>query len=325
MNIASPVALAGPLVSILIPAYNAEKWIRQCIDSALSQSYPFKEVIVVDDGSTDSTVEEIERYGDRVLFVKSAHAGANALRNRLTELANGEWLQYLDADDYLLPNKIADQMNFMMSEEWRFDVVYSPMIVRRETSRAEHATTITQPFDPSVQFFRWSSFCTHGILLRRAAVLEAGGWREDQPVCQEHELLLRLMKAGTKFGLWNQPGAVYRYHSSDTVSTRSPLRTIRIRMGITNQLETWLKATRGLTASCRKAAYIARMDTARTAWQHDEPYARELAQEATKHGHFWVRSNAGLPLLFQITARFFGFRTAQRLAQFLRGRERLPA
>ncbi len=306
------------MVSIVIPAYNAEKWIRQCIDSALGQSYPYKEVIVIDDGSTDSTVQEIKSYGDRVLLVQSEHAGANAVRNRLTRLAQGEWLQYLDADDYLLPNKIADQIEFMRKEGWRFDVVYSPMIIRREVSRSEQPTTISQPFDPKVQFFRWSAFCTHGIMLRRSAVLEAGGWREDQPVCQEHELLLRLLTAGNKFGLWNQPGAVYRYHGSDTVSTKSPLRTIRTRMGITNQLENWLRSSNGLTAACRKEVYIARMDTARTAWQHDESYGCELATAAAKDGHFWVESNSALPLAFQAMARLCGFQVAQKFAQYCR-------
>ena len=310
---------AEPLVSILIPAYNAEKWIRQCIESALGQTYPRKEVIVIDDGSTDRTIEEIQRFGDRISFVKSAHAGANAVRNQLTRLAKGEWLQYLDADDYLRPNKVADQIGFMRSCDRQLDVVYSPMIVRHETIQTEYATTITPPYDTNLQFLRWVSFSTHGILLRRSAVLEVGCWREAQLVCQEHELISRLIRSGKRFGVWNQAAAVYRYHSPDTVSTKAPLRTMQVRMGITNDFETWLKDMGGLTTAHRKEIYMARMDTARIAWTIDEAYGRELAQIAAKEGHFWIWSRAAVPISFQIVARIFGFHAAQRLARFIRG------
>ena len=78
----------------------------------------------------------INSYGDQVQLVRSSHAGANVVRNRLTDLARGEWVQYLDADDYLLSNKIADQMDFMNRDGWRYDVVYSPMIIRLESTGA---------------------------------------------------------------------------------------------------------------------------------------------------------------------------------------------
>ena len=89
-------------------------------------------------------------------------------------------------------------------------------------------------------------------------------------------------------------------------------------MGLTNQFETWLRGPSGFDESCRREAYIARMDTARTAWQHDPAYGRELAEAASKDGHFWVQSHAALPLGFQILTRCVGFNNAQRVAKFLR-------
>src|SRR5678815_984429 len=105
-----PTSALPPLVSILIPCYNAERWIRQCIESALDQTYPNKEVIVVDDGSKDASLEVIKSFGDRIRWETGPNRGGNAARNRLLQLAKGEWLQYLDADDYLLPEKISRQM-----------------------------------------------------------------------------------------------------------------------------------------------------------------------------------------------------------------------
>src|SRR5262249_50368883 len=99
-----------PLVSILIPCYNAEQWIGNCIRSALEQDYPNKEVIVLDDGSTDGSLKVVESFRNRIAIHPGPHAGANAARNRLTALAGGEWLQYLDADDHLLQGKLASQV-----------------------------------------------------------------------------------------------------------------------------------------------------------------------------------------------------------------------
>ena len=310
----------GPLVSILIPAYNAEKWIRYSIQSALGQTYAPIEVIVVDDGSTDGTVEEVLRFGDQVRLIHGGHAGANASRNLATAAARGEWLQYLDADDYLLPNKIADQIRFLRRNDWQFDTVYSPTILREESTCAETPTEIQPPYDVAVQFVRWVPFCTHGMLLRRSAVIEAGGWREDQPVCQEHELILRLITANRSLGIWNQPATVYRFHSSGTISKNNPLRTMRMRMSIVERFEGWLEDNGRMTPALRKEIYAARMDTARVAWAIDEAEGEALARQASRAGHHWIHGRHALPLSFQILTRAMGFRTAQRIARFVRTR-----
>lgn len=309
-----------PLVSILIPAYNAEKWIRFAIESALGQTYSPIEVIVADDGSTDGTLREIANFGERVKLIAGCHAGANAARNLLTENAAGEWLQYLDADDYLLPNKIADQMHFVEQNDWQLDAVYSPTILRDETTRSEVATTLREPYDVATQFIRWIPFCTHGVLLRRSAVWAAGGWKESQPVCQEHELICRMIIGQGRFGAWNQTGTVYRLHSSDTVSKNNPLRTMQMRMNILEQFENWLRETNQMTPVHRQEIYAAVLDTARIAWVIDEAAGERLAQRAARHGHHWIFHRPPLPISFQVLTRVLGFRTAQRIARVVRTR-----
>jgi len=108
-------------VSVLIPCFNAEKWIGQAILSALSQSHPYKEVLVVDDGSTDNSLEIIQSFGNQIRYETGPNRGGNVARNRLLDLARGEWLQYLDADDYLFPDKIAQQLPYSTNA----DVIYS--------------------------------------------------------------------------------------------------------------------------------------------------------------------------------------------------------
>lgn len=100
-----------PLVSILIPAYNAQEWIAETLQSALSQTWENKEIIVVDDGSRDKTFDAAQRFSSsRVRVVKQENQGAAAARNKALSLCQGRYIQWLDADDLLSPNKVSRQM-----------------------------------------------------------------------------------------------------------------------------------------------------------------------------------------------------------------------
>src|SRR5437016_5128593 len=113
-------------VSILIPCFNAERWIGQCIESALAQTWSEKEIIVLDDGSTDGSLDQIRKFDGVIRWETSRNRGSSAARNRLLELASGEWLQYLDADDCLLAEHVARQAAAAQRAP-KIDVVYSPV------------------------------------------------------------------------------------------------------------------------------------------------------------------------------------------------------
>src|SRR6266496_2716625 len=99
------------LVSILIPAYNAEPWIAETLRSAVGQTWPNKEIIVVDDGSTDQTLSIVRRFASKtVSVVTQENQGVCAARNKAFQLCQGDYIQWLDADDLLAPDKIAKQM-----------------------------------------------------------------------------------------------------------------------------------------------------------------------------------------------------------------------
>jgi len=103
--------MASTLVSIIIPAYNAEPWLRDALRSALAQTWEPKEIIVVDDGSTDRTLEIARQFeSEHLRVIANKHVGAAATRNKALELAKGDYIQYLDADDVLAPDKIAKQI-----------------------------------------------------------------------------------------------------------------------------------------------------------------------------------------------------------------------
>jgi glycosyltransferase involved in cell wall biosynthesis len=101
----------GPLVSILIPAFNAERFVRAALTSAIDQTWPSKEIILVDDGSADGTLAIARRFASSgVKVVTQEHRGAAAARNTAYSLSQGDYIQWLDADDLLSPDKIEQQM-----------------------------------------------------------------------------------------------------------------------------------------------------------------------------------------------------------------------
>jgi glycosyltransferase involved in cell wall biosynthesis len=118
------------LVSILIPAYNAGAWIADTIKSALDQTWPRKEIIVVDDGSTDRTFAIARQFASKdVAVVTRKNQGAASTRNHALSLSRGDYIQWLDADDLLSPDKVSKQMDVaneigsprtLLSSEWGY-------------------------------------------------------------------------------------------------------------------------------------------------------------------------------------------------------------
>ena len=110
------------LVSVIMPSYNSEKYIKDSIESVLKQTYPFWELIIVDDCSTDETIEIIKSLNDdRIrLFVNDHNSGAALSRNKALKEAKGKWIAFLDSDDLWLPTKLEEQLKFMIENDYKF-------------------------------------------------------------------------------------------------------------------------------------------------------------------------------------------------------------
>src|SRR5262249_36168082 len=162
---------------ILIPCYNAERWVGQAIESALAQTWANKEVIVVDDGSTDHSLAVIRQFDGLIRWESGPNLGGGVARNRLLELACGEWLQYLDADDYLLPSKIERQIEHSVIDP-DCDVICSPTAWEHLEDGQVLCTDeeIPEPRDPWILLALWRLPQTGGALWRRSALEEVGGW-----------------------------------------------------------------------------------------------------------------------------------------------------
>jgi glycosyltransferase involved in cell wall biosynthesis len=284
------------------------------------QTWPNKEVIVVDDGSTDGSPETIQQFGSSIRYELGPHRGGNATRNRLLELAEGDWLQYLDADDFLLPEKIERQLS-ELNDPPGVDVAYSPVILEHwDERRPIRHETVPIPFDDLwVNLIRWLLPQTGAALWRRSTIVEVGGWKPDQPCCQEHELYLRLLMADKYFRFCPTPGAVYRQWSSQTVCRKDPLLTALERLAIVDAAERHLKGLGALTEERRDAIACTRLETARTLFQLDREAALEVASNAkTAHPRHQLPALACFPRAYRSMYNLAGFHTAEILAAVAR-------
>jgi glycosyltransferase involved in cell wall biosynthesis len=115
--------MSDPLITVIIGAYNAERYLSEAIESVIGGTYRNLELIVVDDGSTDRTGEIAESYGDRVRCIRQPNGGMAASRNRGIAAANGDYLAFLDADDRFRPDKLERQLAIFDADP-ELDIVY---------------------------------------------------------------------------------------------------------------------------------------------------------------------------------------------------------
>lgn len=218
------------LISIVIPTYNHRRWISEAIDSALAQTYPDCEIIAVDDGSTDGTGKFLrERYGDRIRYVYQENRGRGAARNHGVRLARGEYIQFLDADDLILPEKIHSQTVFLDTHP-EYAAVYCHARVFYEDAP-----------DHSWDHHRQEAYCSGNILkseihepfllpimvlVRRVWVDKVGGFDETLRSNEDWDLWLRIAHAGGRFAYLPGPAmALHRARRKETARASVHLRS----------------------------------------------------------------------------------------------------
>ena len=243
------------LVSVIIPCFNAEKWLREAIDSVLAQTYPQIEIIAIDDGSSDRTLEIIKSYGNRVIWHTGENKGANNARNLGFTLAKGEYIQYLDADDYLLPDKIAKQVKYLQINS--ADFVYSDWRYQHHLGNGEvsldeiRVCGIKEDFLQSLlSNDRWSNLAP--ILFTRQIVNRVT-WDESLDAAQDRDFLFSVMLAGAKPTYQSGCDSIYRMHSDATISTASKLRWFKAHCLVMEKAESKLSAMGLFNSKYRQA------------------------------------------------------------------------
>jgi glycosyltransferase involved in cell wall biosynthesis len=234
----------GPLVSTIIPTYNRANLVPEAIDSVLAQTYPHVEVILIDDGSTDGTLEVLRRYGDRIHVISQPNAGPAAARNRGVMAAQGEMIAFLDSDDLWLPEKLARQVNLLqrlgeavpcclcnINMRWKdreltsFDVAWlNPVVAEGVWHNPEEIL--------ATRFVLFNQ----GVVIRREVLREIGGFDESFWLLEDYDLALRLSLRGD-WGFIRDPLVIWRESATSRLSRDAERDDLRWKLPLVEILE----------------------------------------------------------------------------------------
>ncbi|HWA07871.1 MAG TPA: glycosyltransferase family 2 protein [Opitutaceae bacterium] len=310
-----------PLVSILIPCYNAESWLADTLESALGQTWTHREIIVVDDGSRDGSLAVARRFEARgVRVIAQTNRGASAARNAALAASRGDWLQFLDADDLLAPEKIERQLalgattgpEIVLSGTWaRFtgsvaDARLDPQPLAIDASPADWVVT---------KFERNTMMHPAAWLVPRPLAERAGPWNESLSLDDDGEYFTRVVLAAQ--GVRCCAGAVSYYRSQLANS-----------LSRTKSDAAWSSAFRSLELSVN--GLLLREDSPRTrqacanalqrliyeAYPRAAPARAEAARRVALLGGSRLSPEGGPS--FQRVRRLVGWRIAKRLQDWSR-------
>jgi glycosyltransferase involved in cell wall biosynthesis len=214
-----------PRVSIIIPTFNCALYIGYAVESVLNQSYRDYEVIVVDDGSTDETVEIVTRYRQKVRYFYQANSGVSAARNRALSEASGAFVAYLDADDLWYPQKLDRQMEFFDGHA-ECGLLHSDVSVIDEQDQIVHARFNAETARAVPQGYcmedllRRCHIQTLTVVERRECIDKVGGFDERLPVTQDYMHWLQIALNGWAVGYIDEPLAKYRWRAGSLMSSK---------------------------------------------------------------------------------------------------------
>ncbi len=229
-----------PRFSIIIPAFNAAATLARAIDSVLSQTWPAHEIIVVDDGSSDDTASIVSGYGDRVRLIRQANSGVSTARNAGAVAATGDWLAFLDADDWYEADRIrlhadwiADDatLDFLTGDyEYRDDAgqLLGTSMAQHESGRmllakAAGATRVLMNTPAEIAAYVADHFGdTHTLSVPRERFLMLGGYPTGFKVCEDVHFLTRLVAQSRRVGVICQSLGVYVIHGG-SATRRHPI------------------------------------------------------------------------------------------------------
>lgn len=226
------------VASVIIAAHNAEKYIEETITSVLAQTYSKVDCIVVDDGSTDNTKNIVNTFGTRIKYIYQDNAERSVARNTGLAHSIGQYVMFLDADDYITPDKIADQVTYLENHT-DDDAVYSQARYFKDNGRRSYYTVprIT-PEGDILDKLIYGNFINLGSpLIRKEALDRVNGFDIDREIIlnEDWDLWLRLALSGVRYGFIDKVHFYYRVHSGNT-SKQSRMPSIKSKNRVTTKI-----------------------------------------------------------------------------------------
>jgi len=237
----------NPLVSIIIPAYNSEKYIAETIESALAQTWSNKEIIVINDGSADGTAAVLNRFCDKITIeMMTQNKGAAAARNRGLEIASGDYIQFLDADDLLSPDKITQQVTLLENKPRHLAICstvhFADNDVRQNLLPSEYEEQFLFSDNDPTHFLLnlYGAFSAHGSMIPvhswlspKEIINKVGKWDEALGLDDDGEFFCRMMLNSS--GIIKTDGFCYyrKYINRGSLSAQSSLAAFTSKLNAT--------------------------------------------------------------------------------------------
>ena len=203
-----------PLVSVIIPVFNAEQYIEATLDSVFAQTYSNLQVIVVDDGSTDRSRELLTKFADKIQLIAINNSGVSVARNLAVKHAKGEWLAFIDADDIWLPNKLEVQLSRLGACKWSHT---NSFYIGSHYQGTETRSDFTPQFAGKVfdKLVLENFITTSTVLIHRSVYQEVGGFDESLASLEDWQLWLNIAKT-YPVAYVSEPLAQYRVYNGST-------------------------------------------------------------------------------------------------------------
>lgn len=179
-------------VSVIIPVYNRPEFLKEALDSVLKQTFLNFEIIVIDDGSTDSTSDVINSYGDKIVKIRQDNKGVSSARNRGIMAAKYDFIAFLDSDDLWMEQKLERQMDFFHKNPGASVCQAGEIWIRR----GKRVNPCKKHIKPSGMIFEQSlNLCLvspSAVMLKKSVFHEVGYFNENFPACEDYDLWLRI-------------------------------------------------------------------------------------------------------------------------------------
>ncbi|MHC4551242.1 MAG: glycosyltransferase family 2 protein, partial [Planctomycetota bacterium] len=204
-------------ISVVIPAYNAERTIGRAIDSVLAQTRAADEVIVVDDGSTDGTADVVRGYGEKVMLIQQENAGVSVARNKGIEAATSDWIAFLDSDDEWLPEKLKLQSNHLQRHpdlKWTYGNFYKKQgylqQIPAHVSPGLSSFLNDEVFDDYLTAYANYGYAWTGtLMIQRDVFGVVGAFEPGMKRAQDTDLWFRIAYQFPQIGYVSEPLAIY--------------------------------------------------------------------------------------------------------------------
>lgn len=304
------------LVSVVIPCYNVEKYIDECLQSLLNQKHKDLQIICVNNQSTDHTLSVLTRlateHSSLITLVEEPQKGAPYARNRGLQEVKGEYVQFLDADDLLEPNKIAHQVNLIKQNNF-------PDIIAADYHR-KSINGNTQLYQVKQSDF-WLGLLytqlgiTSANLFKTITVKKAGGFDVSLKSSQEYALMFNMMRAGSSVIYDNSPLTIVRDRATGSITQQNVAenmeRYLNLRISIIRYLETKYEGSK------MQPYYQALFDAIRLLYKHNRPLAIQSFNENLPKG-FKPSSSAATTASYALLFSVFGFDRTEKIKAILK-------